>query len=97
MSMNAQTMPATTPDGGFMHFLRFLGIGILMGILPLIGIIWFVIALSSTGRRKRDLLMLFIPVWGIIVNVQTIWRYTAKNVYWKPRDDRPSKSLFSGS
>ena len=100
MSMNAQTPPAMMkPDPGFMHFLRFLGVWVVMGLLSviIIGIVWLAIALSSTGRRKRDLLMLFIPVWNIVVEVQTIWRYTAKNVYWKPRDDRPSKSLFSGA
>ena len=88
-----------TPDPGFMHFLRFLAISFLMSALSvlLIGLIWFVIALSVTGRRKRDVLMLLIPVWGVVVNIQTVWRYTAKNVYWSPRDDRPSKSLFAAS
>jgi type II secretory pathway component PulF len=88
-----------TPDPGFMHFLRFFVISFLMSALSvlLIGLIWFVIALSVTGRRKRDVLMLLIPVWGVIVNVQTVWRYTAKNVYWSVRDDRPSKSLFSAA
>lgn len=62
-----------------------------------IGIFWLAAVLSNTGRRKRDLLMFFIPVWAIVVQVQTLWRYTAKNVYWSVRDDRPSKSLFSGS
>jgi hypothetical protein len=42
-------------------------------------------------------LMLLIPIWGFIVHVQTIWRYTAKSVYWSPRDDRPSKSLFAAA
>jgi hypothetical protein len=90
---------ALKPDGGVMHFVRFLLISIVMSALGVVfvGIIWAAIALSSTGRRKRDLLMYFIPVWGIIVNIQTLWRYTAKNVYWSPRSDRPSKSLFSGS
>jgi ABC-type sugar transport system permease subunit len=84
-------------DPGFMHFLRFVGIWILMGALSVIfiGLIWAVIALSQTGRRKRDILMYLIPIWGVVVQVQTIWRYTAKNVYWSPRADRPSKSLFS--
>lgn len=96
---NSTSAAGTKPDPGFMHFLRFLGILILMSALSavLIGLVWFVIALSSTGRRKRDVLMLFIPIWGVILNVQTMWRYTAKNVYWSVRDDRPSKSLFSGS
>ena len=96
--MNTPNPPSTNvPDPGFMHFLRFVGISILMSALSvvLIGLIWFVVALNYTGRRKRDVLMLLIPIWGTIVNIQTIWRYTAKNVYWSTRDDRPSKSLFS--
>lgn len=82
-----------------MHFLRFLGISFLMSALSvlLIGLIWFIVALSVTGRRKRDVLMLLIPIWGVVVNIQTVWRYTAKNVYWSPRADRPSKSLFSAA
>jgi membrane protein implicated in regulation of membrane protease activity len=80
-----------------MHFLRWLGISIVMGIIPLVFIVWFMIACSATGRRKRDILFLLIPIYGIYFSIQTIWRYTAKNVYWSVRDDRPSKSLFSGA
>ena len=36
-------------------------------------------------------------IWGIVVGIQTIWRYTAKNIYWSVRDDRPSGSLFLAS
>lgn len=90
---------ALKEDGGFMHFVRFFFISLLMTILTyvIVGIIWQMIALSKTGRRKRDILMFLIPIWGIVVSVQTGWRYTAKNVYWSVRDDRPSSSLFSGS
>jgi hypothetical protein len=52
-------------------------------------------ALSATGRRKRDILFFLIPIWGTVVQIQTSWRYSAKNVYWSVRDDRPSKALFS--
>jgi type II secretory pathway component PulF len=99
MAIPTTTNPAAPAkaDPGFMHFLRFVGISLLMSALSIvfIGLIWFIIALSQTGRRKRDVLMLLIPIWGTIVNIQTVWRYTAKNVYWSPRADRPSKSLFS--
>ena len=97
--MSTPTPTTTKPDSGFMHFLRFLGISFLMSALSvlLIGLIWFIVALSVTGRRKRDVLMLLIPIWGVVVNIQTVWRYTAKNVYWSPRADRPSKSLFSAA
>src|SRR5437763_5789191 len=61
------------------HFLRFFGIWLAMVLLcyVIVGIVWAAFALAATGRRKRDLLMLLIPVWGTIVMVQTIWRYTA--------------------
>jgi hypothetical protein len=86
-------------DGGFVHFLRFLLIYFVMALACyiLIGIVWLGFALGHTGRRARDLLMLFIPIWGTVVVVQTIWRYTAKNVYWSVRADHPSKSLFTSS
>ena len=85
-------------DNGFVHLLRFLGVWLLMAMLfyVIVGYVWMMFALSATGRRKRDILMLLIPVWGTVVGVQTMWRYTAKNVYWSARPDRVSKSLFSG-
>jgi hypothetical protein len=84
-------------DNWLVHFLRYMVIGLVMGLsmLLIVGIFWLATAMSSTGRRKRDILMLFIPLWGTIVQVQTLWRYTAKNVYWSVRADRPSKSLFA--
>ncbi len=91
---------AMKEDGGFMHFMRFCLIGLaMMCSIPLLflGVFWVLKALSCTGRRKRDMLLFLVPVVGLIVQTQTIWRYTAKNVYWTPREDRPSKSLFSGS
>jgi hypothetical protein len=39
--------------------------------------------------------MLLVPIWSSIVQIQMIWRYSAKNVYWSTRKDRPSKSLFA--
>ena len=70
-------------DPGFTHFLRYVAIWFAMVMLVylfLIGLVWFAFMLSATGRRKRDVLMLLIPVWGTIVVVQTIWRYTARNL-----------------
>lgn len=91
-----QIQPAVA-DGGFVHFLRFLLVWLLMGLscVLVVGVIWVMISLSSTGRRKRDILMFLIPVWGAILQVQTLWRYSAKNVYWSVRTDRGSKSLFA--
>ena len=84
-------------DPGLMHFVRFFGIWLAMVALfyLIVGFVWMAFALAATGRRKRDLLMVLIPVWGTIVVVQTIWRYTARNVYWSERPDMVSKSLFS--
>lgn len=96
-------VPGTTqvtplvPDDGFIHFLRYMLIGFVMALSMyiVVGLIWMMVALAQTGRRKRDILMLLIPIWGSVVAVQTHWRYTAKNVYWSARADRPSKSLFT--
>ena len=87
----------TKQDPGFGHFLRFVLIAIAMNLIPIVGMIWGMIALSKTGRRKRDVLFYLIPIWGIVVGIQTIWRYTAKNIYWSVREDRPSGSLFLAS
>lgn len=85
------------PDSGFVHLLRFLLVDVAMSLLCylLVGVIWLMFAMSSTGRRKRDILMLVVPIWGTVVWTQTLWRYTAKNVYWSARVDRPSRSLFA--
>jgi hypothetical protein len=96
----ATTTPSpvmTKEDGGFMHFIRFVLISLVMTISSyiIVGIIWQMVALSKTGYRKRDILMYLIPIWGIIVNIRMVWRYTAKNIYWSPRADRPSDSLFA--
>lgn len=91
------TVRPLVPDGGGIHFLRFVLIyfAMALSLYILVGLIWWAIALSQTGRRKRDLLMLLIPFWNTVVVIQTVWRYTAKNVYWSARADRPSKSLFA--
>ena len=85
-------------DNGFTHFLRFLMIWIVMAasFYLIVGFVWLAFALAATGRRKRDLLMIVLPVWSIILFTETLWRYTAKNVYWSVRSDVISKSLFSG-
>lgn len=77
------------------HFARFLGVYFLATVLNavLLGFVWFVSILNQTGRRKRDLLLLFVPFVNAVVAVQSVWRYTARYVYWQPRDDRPSAVL----
>ncbi|MCU1392905.1 MAG: hypothetical protein JWM34_1333 [Ilumatobacteraceae bacterium] len=94
----AYAPPATqVEDGGFKHFLRFFFVGLAMGLLSyvIVGIVWQAISYSKVGYRKRDILFALVPIWGIVVAIRCGWRYTAKNVYWTPRDDRPSSSLFS--
>jgi hypothetical protein len=38
-------------------------------------------------------LWLWVPVVGWIADARTLWRYTAREAYWTPRDDRPSHVL----
>lgn len=82
-------------DPGFGHLLRFVGVGMALGVSSwfVIGIFWQAHILSRTGYRKRDLLLLFVPGYGSYVSVVTLWRYTALEPYWTPRDDRPSDVL----
>ena len=86
------------PDNWLAHFLLFLLISMSMIALAslLVGFVWLAFAMGATGRRKRDILMMPIPIWGTIVFIQTVWRYTAKNVYWSVRADRVSNTPFSG-
>lgn len=88
--------PATADqDSNFWHFLRFLGVGTLMGISQVlyVGWIWFMFACARTGHRKRDVLLLLIPFYGLVVDARVLWRYTAKSVYWSPHPERPSAPL----
>jgi hypothetical protein len=83
-------------DGGMLHFLRFLGVLVVMQacVALLIGYLMIPFALRRTGRRARDILMLLIPVWGLVVWVQTSWRLSARRICWSPRTDLPSRPLF---
>jgi len=85
-------------DPGFGHFMRFLGVYFLISILSfvLVGVIVQAVILSKTGYRKRDLLLLMVPIWGAVVAVRTTWRITARTAYWSPRDDRPSEPFDNG-
>jgi hypothetical protein len=79
-----------------LHFLRFLGVLVVMQacVALLIGYLMIPFALRRTGRRARDILMLLIPVWGLVVWVQTSWRLSARRICWSPRTDLPSRPLF---
>lgn len=82
-------------DPGFAHLLRFLGVGnaIYLSSALLVGHFWNAHLLSRTGWRKRDMLLLLVPMYGSYLSVVTLWRYTARDAYWTPRDDRPSDVL----
>jgi hypothetical protein len=42
----------------------------------------FVMALPRIGYRKRDFLLLFIPLYGCIVSVKFLWRLVSPVPYW---------------
>jgi len=83
------------PDPGRRHFARFMVVTVVMNLLLVVGLVWLMFMLGSTGRRKRDVLLAFVPVLGNVVVTQAVWRYTARNVYWSARVDRPSRSRYA--
>jgi hypothetical protein len=88
--------PEPVSDPWFLHALRFVGVGALLAVAWMtfiLGLLWRMHALSVSGYRKRDVLWLWVPVVGWIGDARTLWRYTAREVYWTPRDDRPSHVL----
>jgi hypothetical protein len=89
-----QDMPPD--DGKMLHSLRFVGVLVVMQACVAFVIGYFMIpfALRRTGRRARDILMLLIPVWGVVVCVQTFWRLSARRLYWSPCSDLASRPLF---
>src|SRR5438128_1502597 len=92
-----ERVASTEPDPGASHFLRWIGLygALLLANSVLVGLLWSARALSRTGYRKRDVLLLFVPVLGAVVAITATWRYTARSVYWSPRHDRPSTVLTS--
>ncbi len=38
--------------------------------------------------------MLLIPIWNVVLLIETAWRLTAQRICWLPREDLPSKPLF---
>jgi hypothetical protein len=97
-SAPATSEPDTEPvrDPWMPHALRFIGVGALLAVAWMtfiVGLVWRMHALSVSGYRKRDVLWLWVPVVGWIADARTLWRYTAREAYWTPRDDRPSHVL----
>ena len=86
----------TVDDPPLEHFLRFACVyaAVLASIcFFLLGFIWLAAIMNRTGRRHRDVLLSPVPVIGAVVNVTSVWRDTAREVYWTPRPDRPSHVL----
>jgi hypothetical protein len=81
--------PETQPDSWFGHFLRYLAVSSLLtlSMLFVIGFFWQGHILNRTGYRKRDLLLLFVPIAAHIVAIKSLWRYTARDIYWSPRPE----------
>lgn len=87
---------APEPDPWFPHFLRYLGLYFLVlvgNIFFLAGFVIVALLMDKTGRRKRDVLGMLVPILNAVWVVQTVWRATARNMYWSPRHDRPSEPL----
>src|SRR5262245_45177437 len=80
------------PSNWFLHFLAFAVASVVLyfAMAFLVGFVALPFALRATGRRGRDFFMLFIPFWGTVVVVQTLWRLTAGRMCWLPRRDLPS-------
>lgn len=89
-----------TSDPWVPHLLRTVGTGMLLALAWMtfvLGLLWRMHILDVTGYRKRDVLWLWVPIVGTVGEVRTLWRYTARDVYWEPRDDRPSATLQNRS
>jgi hypothetical protein len=96
----AYYLPAqpTDDDPWLAHFGRYLLVSLCLGVsfYVLVGFLWMGHVLRRTGYRARDLLWLVVPVWGTVVSIRALWRYTARQPYWSPRPDRPS-AVLAGS
>lgn len=91
-------VPAAEPvqDPWFPHALRFCGVGLLLVLAWMtlvLGLLWRMHIFTVTGYRKRDVLWEWVPIIGTIAETRSLWRYTARDVYWTPREDRPSAIL----
>lgn len=88
--------PEPVDDPWLPHALRFAGVGLLLLVAWLtfiLGLLWRMHIFTVTGYRRRDVLWEWVPIIGTIAETRSLWRYTARDVYWTPRDDRPSEVL----
>jgi hypothetical protein len=89
------TVASDGRDGWFAHFLRFVGVLALVaaGQFLVVGFLWTASILNQTGYRRRDVFLLFVPFIGTVLAVISVWRYTAKGMYWRRRNDRVSRPM----
>ena len=88
--------PEPVADPWFLHALRFIGVAVLLSLAWLtfiLGLLWRMRMLNVTGYRRADVLWIWVPGIGWVLGARTLWRYTAREAYWQPRDDRPSHVL----
>lgn len=92
---HAGAPPVGDDDPWLSHFLRFVGVFVVYNVagLFLIGHLWLLFVLDRVGYRKRDFLLMMIPVYNVMLLVGAFWRYTARRPYWPPRPDRLSRPL----
>ena len=83
------------PDRWFPHFLKFAGAygAVWAAGTFVIGWFWIAHILNRTGYRRRDVLLLLVPIVNVVMLFTALWRYTAKQPYWSPRTDRQSLPL----
>lgn len=94
----AEPPTGETADSTWRHVGRYLGASFAVGLamVVLVGLFWQARILARTGYRRRDLLLLLVPLVNVIVPTRSLWRYTARDVYWSARSDRPSSVQPTG-
>lgn len=93
---SAVAVPEPVEDPWGLHAVRFVGVGLLLVLAWatfILGLVWRMRIFDVTGYRKRDVLWEWVPLVGTAAAARTLWRYTAREVYWEPREDRPSEVL----
>ena len=84
-------------DSPGLHLLRLLGATVvfsIFGAIPIVGLVLWLGLLPWVGYRRRDVLLLLVPIVNVYVSVKALWRLTALNVDWPQRPDTPGRSIF---
>lgn len=95
----APALRPVAADPFLLHLLRHLGVWLAFQVLVLGGwmlgqpavVIAGIVAagiaasgvLTATGYRRRDLVLLVVPVVSLVVGHRCVWRYTSRYVYWE--------------